>query len=257
VRVPGSTGSWRSPVASFGGTNKNRGSGGESAAPGPVSSVPLPVDQSGRDVRPHPPHGGAASAYTGSTAGRSGSSPGDGGGDSAGASSPHNRNTTFVARGCAVGSRATGVSGAGEVGPVAATSTGVSSGATATPSEYRCRACNSSPSPPRINTRRPSLTLEDVGAHDLNGPSGSRTLNRVSGPLGPTSENDPLLLGRVAFGIRGGTSGPSRCRVDVGLSPAPAGMARSAATTSRHRWQVRTQGRRPRSPRRARWLEAR
>ena len=54
----------RTPVAWFGGQTKSRGSAVESAAPGPVSVVPRPSVQDARDLRPHPPHGGAASAYT-------------------------------------------------------------------------------------------------------------------------------------------------------------------------------------------------
>src|SRR3712207_3450353 len=45
---------------------------------GPVSVVPRPSVQDARDLRPHPPHGGAASAYTWTRRHRCGSSPAHG-----------------------------------------------------------------------------------------------------------------------------------------------------------------------------------
>ena len=85
---------WRSPVVWFGEQMKSRGSVVESAAPGPVSVVRRP-DQDARDLRPHPPHGGAASAYTCSKNGRCGSSPIDVAGDTGRASTSISQSQPF------------------------------------------------------------------------------------------------------------------------------------------------------------------
>ena len=53
----------RSPVVSFGGNKKPQLRCGD-CDPGTSSSVPLYLWSGARDVRPHPPHGGAACAYT-------------------------------------------------------------------------------------------------------------------------------------------------------------------------------------------------
>src|SRR3954447_9162852 len=53
---------WRTPVASVGGNKKATAPLG-TAAPGP-RLWSRALDQEARDLRPHPPYGGAASAYT-------------------------------------------------------------------------------------------------------------------------------------------------------------------------------------------------